>query len=124
MTFTYDPDLGDELSRSRALLLDTDAALPLFSDEAYRNYFDLFGVDAGTAQLATILLNKYGNMPTAANITGLGNASWGDRLDAWKSVVLAATEGAVSGVPGGEAAAGEPAYNQPYRMEVRTKNDP
>lgn len=97
MTFTYNADLGDPLSRARAMLLDTAEASMLFPDEAYNNYADLYGWDQGTANLAVIAKNKYGNMPSSAALEGLGSASWRDRMAAWQSVIDAALGGAVNG---------------------------
>jgi len=95
--FTYDPTLADPLSRSRAMLLDTAEPSMLFPDEAYQNYADLYGWDVGTANLAVICKNKYGNMPGSAMLEGLGSATWRDRMAAWQTVIDAAMSGAVTG---------------------------
>jgi hypothetical protein len=97
VTFSYDETLADPLSRSRAMLLDTSEPVMLFPDEAYNNYADLYGWDVGTANLAVIAKNKYGNMPSSATLDGLGGASWRDRMAAWDTVIAAALGGAVSG---------------------------
>lgn len=82
------------------MLLDTAEASMLFPDEAYLNYADLYGWDQGTANLAVIAKNKYGNMPSSAALEGLGSASWRDRMAAWQSVIDAALGGGVSGGSG------------------------
>ena len=97
MVFTFDPTLADPLSRSRAMLIDTAEASMMFPDEAYQNYADLYGWDIGTANLAVIAKNKYGNMPTTATLDGLGTASWRDRMLAWDTVIQYALGGSVSG---------------------------
>lgn len=102
MTFSYDANLGDAISRTRFYLLDTvdTAETPaLLSDEAIQNFFDLYGVDEGTAKLATGLMNQYGNEPSAVTVAGIG-VTWGARLAAWQAVVADVRRyGILGGVP-------------------------
>ena len=128
MTFTYDPNLADPLSRARALLLDTSEPVMLFPDEAYNNYADLYGWDMGTANLAVIAKNKYGNMPTTAALEGLGSARWTDRMAAWQSVIDSAMSGAVNGpasqVPDAEGNIPPDAHVQNMQVEAVYQDDP
>jgi hypothetical protein len=114
MAFTFDPDLGDELSRTRALLLDTVESGALFSDEAIQNYLTLYGVDNGTAQLALILLNTWGNEPTSVTVEGIG-VTWGARFAAWNKVISDVRQYGIIG--------GEPVAPVAHRYRIRRDHD-
>lgn len=90
MAFSYDANLGDAISRTRRLLLDTvdnpPAAPALLTDEAITTYHSLWGMGEGTAKLALILMNEYGNQPSQATIEGIAT-TWGDRFKAWQAVI-------------------------------------
>jgi hypothetical protein len=116
MTFSYDPDLGDVLSRVRALLLDTDGDNPLFSDEAIVNYHALYGVDEGTVKLARILQNQYANEPSQVVIPSL-RVTWADRFNAWQAIIDDVR--AFSLDPATVAAA-----SKPRRYRIENEHDP
>ncbi len=124
MSFTFDENLADAVSRTRFFLLDTDEEYPLLTDEAIQTFFGLYGVDEGTAKLAVGLMNRFGNEPASVTVAGIG-VTWGARFAAWQAVI-ADVRG--FGIAGGTPTRGMKKYRvetrDPYHYPPNPYSDP
>lgn len=94
MSFTYDNELGDPVSRLRRAVGDVDRDDQLAPDETYEGYLRLYGVSF-TAAAVTIgekkaqrdalrgIAAEVAREPTSVNRTGEGSVDWAARVPTW-----------------------------------------
>lgn len=90
MTATYDPSLGDDISRMRQAVGDTDLAEPFEPDVTYTALL-LESSDwrLAAAALARSLAARAINRPGSFTSVGDLTVSWNDRASAWLRLATA-----------------------------------
>jgi hypothetical protein len=94
VSFSYDEELTDDLSKARHVLGDTDSTAPLLSDETIEAVIGMYTPLAiGIAFLADGLAAKHARKPTSVGLPSGLRAEWAERVKYWrdKAIELRAT---------------------------------
>lgn len=89
MTATFDPALGNAISRVRFNLGDTSVANAMLQDETINYFLVSQSMSEGdaTAALARGLLVQYGAQPTSVRLPDGTSADFSERVKQWQAVV-------------------------------------
>jgi hypothetical protein len=90
MTATYDPSLGDDISRMRQAVGDTDLAEPFEPDVTYTALLlEASDWRLAAAALSRSLAARAINRPSSFTAVGDLTVSWSDRANAWLRLATA-----------------------------------
>jgi hypothetical protein len=94
LSATFDPALGEPMSRARLLVGDTGElkdgsgnALFLLQDATYLTLLSQFTFSETVAQIATGLYTRYAQMPDWYSDAGGSEVRWNDRVKSWQLLV-------------------------------------